>query len=337
MSKARRDAAGQPVKIAAADLELAAKRMAMARQLRDLRTRNPIEWYEPGNPGNRSVDGRILGEHAGQQRFHESKAKYRILAPGNGWGKSTAMGAEAHWWATHTHPFQRTPKWPVLMVWFVKLRAQFELMRVQLTDKVFGAAAVWKNGRFLWPDGSQMFLASADRSQDWQKWQGPPVDLLLFDEQPPRRLWEEMTMRRRADRKTKYVIGATATTGNSWIEPMLFRPWLKYHADIGLDEDRAMQMQAHPGLFVWAKGGIEDNPAADQDDIDHYLEATANMHKNEQHVRLKGGFRSWTGDAVFDADIITALDATCAELEEEMGFGELGMFTPNVPKGRRAA
>lgn len=306
---------------------LTAKRLSLVRAMRDRRLRNPIDWYVPGHPGNLSVDGRVLGENAGQLRFHQSDHKMRLMFPGNGFGKSTAMGAEAHWWATHTHPWLVTPNRPVLMVWFVKLKAQFEFMRVQLRDTVLGTVPEWKGGAFHWPDGSKLELASADRESDWLKWQGIPCDLVFFDEAPPRRLWREMVMRSRATRKTKYVVGATATTGDSWMEKGLFRPWLEFHQERGLDEIRAHEAQLHPKLWVWARGGIEDNPACDQADIEHYLEETAKMHPNERHVRMRGGFRSWTGNAVFEADICEFLLAELERLEAKAGPGDLGMFT----------
>lgn len=309
------------------ELQLTQKRLALVRALRERRLRTPIEWYVPGHPGNRSVDGRVLGVNAGQQRFHQSPHQIRLLYPGNGFGKSTAMGAEAHWWATHSHPYLTTPTHPVLMVWFVKLKVQFELMRVQLIETVLGNVPKWKSGRFVWADGSQLFLASADRESDWQKWQGPPVDLALFDEQPPWQLWKELAMRSRAKRKTRFVIGATATTGDSWMEAKLFRPWLDFHLERGLDEERAHQAQLHPKMWVWARGGIEDNPAADAVDIAHYDTVTAMMHPNERHVRLRGGFRSWTGNAVFEADIIEWLEAQLEDLQQRYGPGDIGMFT----------
>lgn len=301
---------------------LALKRLHLARVLLDRRGRSPIDWYEP---------------HAhGQMQFHKALHKYRLLFPGNGWGKTTAMGAEAHWWATHTHPYQLTPPWPILSVWFVKLRVQFELIRQQLAETVMGSMATWQNGHFRWPDGSKMYLGSADRGDDWMKWAGAPLDLAMFDEPPPRRLWEEMTMRRRAKRKTRFVVAATAVDGDSWMEEVLYLPWLRHHQAMGMDEARAMAAQAFPSSFVWAMGGIQDNPAADQGDIDHYNEATAQMHPNERKVRLTGGFASWTGDPVFHPEAIEWLEIQAGIMDREKGMGMLGVFEPHGAP-RRAA
>lgn len=293
-------------------LDQSAKHLAYLRLIRDRRTKSPMDWYEP----------HVLG----QRQFHLSRHKYRVLVPGNGWGKTRAMGSEAQWWATHTHPFQPTPlDRRILMLWFCKLQDQFELLRVQLEEDCFGLGPRWKSGHYEWPNGSIMYLGSADRQEDWKKWQGVALDLCMFDEQPPRRLWQEMTMRRRAKRKTRYVIAATATEGDSWMEKELYAPWVEYHSDIGMDEDRALEAQAHPSTFVWSKGGIADNPGADADDLAHYDEATLAMHPNERKVRMRGGFSSWTGDAVFLPESLEWLRTEAARLDK-MGKGISGVL-----------
>lgn len=273
-------------------------------------------------------NGRTLDQYAGQLAFHQSTHKYRILTPGNGWGKTTSMGAEVHWWATHTHPYQTTMTQPIQAVWFVKLKDQFELVRAQLRDQCFGNIAKWVDGKYVWPDGSTMFIGSADRGEDWMKWMGVPLDLCLFDEEPPFNLWKEMAMRRRAQRKTRYIIAATAMGGDSWMEGFFYTPWLEHHARLGLDEDRALHAQLYPQAFLWARGGILDNPAASLEDLAHYEEVTASMHPNERKVRLQGGFASWTGDPVFDPITTEWLEKEILRLEKEMGAGIVGMFEP---------
>ena len=300
----------------AAELELARKRLSLIRQLRDRRAANPIEWYQP--------------HQAGQLQFHQALQKYRVLVPGNGWGKTTAAGAEVHWWATHTHPYQATPTHPIIGIWFVKLKEQFELVRRGLEEFVFGNVPKYTDDSYGWPDGSTLHMASADRANDWMKWQGVPADLVVFDEEPPQRLWEEMTLRRRAQRKTRFVIAATATSGDSWMEQVLYKPWLHYHQGLGFDETRAMDKQLYRSAFVWPRGGIDDNPGADQDDREHYREATALMHPNERKVRLFGGFASWTGDPVFLASAVQWLDDELERQTLERGEGRIGILEPAV-------
>lgn len=228
------------------------------------------------------------------------------------------MGAECHEWATHGNRWQLTPRWPVLMVWFVKLSTQFELIRVQLQAEIFGDAATFADGAFTWADGSKLWIGSADQRTDWRKWQGIPVDLVLFDEMPPRGLWREMTFRRRAQRKTRFVIGATATDPeNLWAEEELFKPWLAHHAAQGLDEDGALWAQTHPDTWFWSRGGIEDNPGADAEDAAHYEQAASALHPKEARVRRKGGFAHWVGDAVFSDEGLDWMEAESATLSAE--------------------
>lgn len=47
--------------------------------------------------------------HAGQQRFHSSTKKIRLITSGNRWGKSTASVIEAIWIALGIHPYKRIP------------------------------------------------------------------------------------------------------------------------------------------------------------------------------------------------------------------------------------
>lgn len=303
------------------ELELARARLALARSVRARRAAIPSEWYVPSVPTKDRP-------YANQRGFHEAPHAIRLLVPGNGWGKTTAMGAEAQAWAMHTNEFQPTPSWPLLMLWFCKLRDQFELVRVQLRETIIGSSARWVDDSFVWPDGSRLWIGSADRSTDWRKWQGVPADLILFDEQPPRSLWREMTMRRRGKRKTRLVIGATATEGESWMEGELYRPWLQHHQDQGLDEDRALFAQTHERIWVWSRGGIEDNPGADDEDIAWYDYSTSLMHPKERQVRRRGGFATWVGDGVFDSEAMEVLEQLAQSANEKRGGSMLGMFVP---------
>ncbi len=47
--------------------------------------------------------------HAGQEAFHKSKAKIRVVVTGNRWGKTTASIIEACWLALGIHPYHSIP------------------------------------------------------------------------------------------------------------------------------------------------------------------------------------------------------------------------------------
>lgn len=309
--------------IAADKVEALFRKLALHRAIEARRAQIPSEWYVPSTPTKERPFGNQLA-------FHRSPHITRLLVPGNGWGKTTAMAAEVNEWALHTNRWQQTPRWPLLMLWFVKLRDQFEMLKAQLIEEVFGRTAVWNPTAraFVWPDGSKLWIGAADQREDWQKWQGVPVDLVCFDEAPPRKLYREMQLRRRAKRKTRYIIAATATTSDSWMEPEIYRPWLEHHQALGLTEERALFVQSHPTIFCWSMGGIADNPGADASDLAHYEAVTQAMNPKERKVRLRGGFERWVGDGVFDAAALEAMEAECKALDDRLGPGVVGMFEP---------
>ena len=118
----------------------------------------------------------------------------------------------------------------------------------------------------------------------------------LRDEEPPPKLWREMPQPP-WQRKTRFVVGATATQGVSWMESEIFKPW--WSTTRGWGWTRACpEVQSHPHLWVWDWGGIRDNPGASTEDVEWYETRTWSSAK-ERKVRLKGGFENWA-DSVFD-------------------------------------
>jgi phage terminase large subunit-like protein len=307
------------------ELKEAASLIGFDQALEAWKVRRPSDWYEPSRPGQRSVDGRLLGWTANQLAFHKAPHPVRALFPGNGWGKTTALGAEVNAWGIHSNQWQETPATPVLMLWFTKLYDQFEMILTQLRADVFGSDVRYSEGDgFTWPDGSRMLVGSADRPRDWHKWQGVPVDLVVFDEEPPLSLWREMMQRRRV-RKTRFILGATATESGSWMESDIYAPWLQHHQAQGLDLEGSARAQNHPEYFVWPRGGLHDNRAADAADILWYESRTWSSAK-EREVRLFGGFQNWVGDPVFGDAGLEKLRARCRVLTRESPPPVSGMF-----------
>lgn len=272
----------------------------------------PLDFYRP--------------HQRGQEQFHRSGAIIRCLFPGNGFGKTTAAGAEVQWWVTHSHPWQKIPNRPLIVIWCCETYKQFKILRGQLEGECLGPVAKRPyphfphfNGTencYHWPDGSVMYLVSGDSS--WTHIQGINPDLVVFDEEPPEALWNEMKMRRRGVRKTRYVFAATATQGMTWMHRDLYVPWLEHHTRQNLTEDQAHAVQNHPRLWVWARGGIDDNPGADAGDRDWYHAQRFNSEA-ERRVRLAGGFADFSGTPVFD---LAALE----RLQPGIVQGEIGRF-----------
>ena len=201
-------------------------------------------------------------------------------------------------------PSSRSPRRPLIVIWCCETFKQFKILRSQLEAECFDRPWTFNKVDHTYSftggqiPGSQMFLVSGDSS--WTHIQGINPDLVIFDEEPPEALWNEMKMRRRGLRKTRYVFAATATQGMTWMHRDLYLPWLQHHAEAGPDRDRRRwTSRRHPRLWVWARGGINDNPGADAGDRDWYASQTFNSDA-ERQVRLGGGFADFTGTPVFD-------------------------------------
>lgn len=239
--------------------------------------------------------------YGGQLYFHRSTHPVRVLVPGNGWGKSAAMGHEANAWATHSNRWQITPRWPVSMIWFGPGLSQWQKLRKELLEpNCFDQPYQYKVGdhTYEWRDGSRLEFRSYEAG--WSVEQGVNPDIVFFDELPPWDLFREMEMRRRGKRKTRYVIAATQTMGTSWMEEVLYLRWLDHHKTQGLDEDAAMRVQTHDYIWCWPRGGIRSNPGMTSEDHKHYEQNIVYSSEAERRVRLGGGFGDWSGAAVFD-------------------------------------
>jgi hypothetical protein len=227
------------------------RRIDLAQRWEQTRRARPALWYAP---------------HPGQLAYHQAPHTIRALFPGNGFGKTRAAGTEANWWLTHRHPYQSHPQ--------VADHRHLGLRVVQAVRDPAGAA----RGRVLRPrlevqrqrqrlrlppaadDGfDKLFLISYD--SDWSNVQGINPDLVIFDEEPPHKLWKEMRMRRRGTRKTRYTFAATATKGMTWMHDELYLPWLKHHAEQGLDEEQAIATQTTRWSGACPGAGSTTTPA----------------------------------------------------------------------------
>lgn len=243
-----------------------------------------------------------------QLQFHKSNHIVRAMFPGNGAGKTTVAGVEANYWLQHKHPFLETPAGRVTVIWVCLKFQQMDMLREQLESECLDAGWVWNGAehKYTWPNGSRMYVISNDG--DWAKIQGVAPDLVIMDEECDPKLWVELQMRRRGRKKTKYVISATATKGKRWMFSDVYKPWFEHHEKLGLTEDQAMVAQSHPTIWVWPKGGIEDNPGADRADYDWYEKGVVIKNKAERAIRLAGGFMDLNAAPVFDLDAVEVVE-----------------------------
>jgi hypothetical protein len=300
---------------------------ALAASERALRYERPSCLYVPGRQDWPERDRYQL-------QFHQSTHTVRCLVLGNGAGKTTTAGVEVDWWVQHNHPYQPTPKGPVQVVWVCQKFQQMDLLREQLERRCFTRGWTWNENkhRYEWRDGSTLTVISNDG--DWASIQGINPDLVVPDEECDQSLWRELTMRRRGDKKTRFVIPATATHGKRWMYKEIYVPWLTHHVNAGLTEDQAMRVQSHPDYWVWPKGGLLDNPANSEADERWYETALAYASPQERQVRLRGGFVDLNQSPVFD---IAALDAIEQRMKAEGRNGVNGTLEPVTTPARVAA
>lgn len=249
-----------------------------------------------------------------QERLHVAPQRLCAMFVGNRSGKSTGMAYEV----------QRAMDKPKsIAVWVCPQFKQFDALRADFEALIFDKDAVYVTDDFYrWPNGSKCFIIPRER--DWQFIQGINPDLVCVDEECPVSLWRELRARGAGFRKTRYIIGATATSGDiTWMATDIYHEWLKYHADKGLDERQAMESQLHPEIWCWPVGGIDDN-AAMTDDAKRYFKSLKWSGDKEKRVRERGGFIQWVGDAVFQLEDLDWLRDRRAALFATMGGGREG-------------
>lgn len=245
-----------------------------------------------------------------QLQFHKSRHIVRAMFVGNGAGKTTAAAIEADYWLQRTHPYQ--PEVNLAMscqvVWLAPSFMQLDMIRGQLETYCLSAGWRWHadTHTYYWKSCRSRMTIISDEG-DWKRVQGIPIDLCIIDEECESKKWRELLMRRRGRSRTRYVIPATATNGKQWMYHEVYEPWRKYHADLGIQIERAMYEQRHPRLWVWPKGGIADNPGAAPDDLRNYEDVLALASPAEREVRLHGGFQDFNVSPVFDTDALRAM------------------------------
>lgn len=293
-----------------------ARKIELARELGEIRRLYPALNYSPHHTCTR---GPFTGKPSGQLQFHQSAHMQRVVASGNGWGGTMALGCEVDAWMRHTNRWQITPDWPCLAVWFCKEFRQIHLLlQDMLIPACFGPTVKVDSGGFggpkiIWPDGGTLYLCSYDRP--WTHIEGIQVDLFVFDEPPLRRLWQATEERHRGSRACRYICKATqmyADNEDPWMADGIYRPWLDYHRALGMDEEQAIVAQRHPKLWVWPRGGKHDNPAVTDEQIAMH-EARTYPSALERKIRMFGGFESLNDSPVFDAEALDWMESQCRE------------------------
>lgn len=281
--------------------------------LQALKEQRPSDFYHPGIQARPAMDN-------GQLQFHQAPHIFRLLAPGNGFGKTTCVSVEVDWWIQHSHPYQDTPDRQILAAWVCKKYGQFLMMRPEI-EKWFTKPFKFNQQHWFyeWENGGKLYILSDDSL--WETVQGIQPQLVIADEECDVKIWRELKMRRRAGSDTRFLVSATATKGLRWMYKDLYLPWLDYHQARGMTEEQAMRVQQHefdepelagvPGIFCWPRGGLQDNPMATPAEIAFYRQQRW-ASEAEKQVRLHGGFRDFNGQPVFNLDNLERLRAGLA-------------------------
>ncbi len=238
----------------------------------------------------------------GQRAFLSSDHRIRVLIPGNGFGKTTALAADIDMLIQKDDPYKPgvLTTWPSTCVWLCKKYGQFEEVKSVLERKVFTAGWTWNDQKhtYTWPNNGRLVVFSADGN--WEGMQGIEADLFAFDEHPERQWWNEAMRRFRGSRKTRYVVAATMTQGVTWFVEDIIKDWERHHRELGLTNSEARAAQKHPEIWLWDVGGIRDNPSTDEATIEHHERQGRTMSDKEHMVRMEGGYADFSGDSVFD-------------------------------------
>jgi hypothetical protein len=136
---------------AAAELEIpphvAFRMMQAAKEARALSC--PRDLYVPGRQDYQAAD-------RFQLQFHQSRHIIRAMFLGNGSGKTTVAGIEADYWLQHAHPFQRTPSWPIQVIWVTLKFQQMDMLRSQLEENCLTPGWRWNDNKhkYVWPSAT---------------------------------------------------------------------------------------------------------------------------------------------------------------------------------------
>jgi hypothetical protein len=280
-----------------------------------------------------SAPSRFFVPSERQRAYLAAPHVVRVLATGNGFGKTTLMALDANARATHSSRWQESPDWPQIMLWFAPQKAQFAFLRPQLEEDVFGDQCAWKPpsgdlpGRYEWPDGSRLYLVSYGKGEGtWKGLQGINPDVIYFDENPPHSLWREMRMRRRGKRKTRFVLAATQTEGRTWPAKEFYEPWKARAVADGLSVEEMRERQTHPWAWIADRGGHWDNPSLSDADHEWYEAQVWPGGQREREVRMNGGFADWSAAEVFDHDALRRLRDILPDLDDLHGAMRTGFF-----------
>jgi phage terminase large subunit-like protein len=215
--------------------------------------------------------------HEKQQEFHASVARKRLFTGGNRSGKTVGGAVECVFWLMGNHPYLKTPRPPVRG-------------RAVSVDLLHGVEQIVKPEIARWLPPSSLIEGSWEKSydretrilslqngsslefmsyeQDIEKFAGTSRHFIWFDEEPPREIYEENTMRL-LDTGGSLWFTMTPTEGMTWVYDEIYMA-------AKVDED----------IFV-VEVDMTENPHINYGEVEAFL---AGLTSEEKEARLHGKF-----------------------------------------------
>ena len=165
--------------------------------------------------------------HSKQQEFFHSQKPLRVLFWGNRVGKTEGCAQEVARYALGIHETRDVV--PPVEIWCAcpsydmqKETTQKKLERYIPKDQVehitFIKSGVWSEIKLK--NGSRINFKSYEQGRE--KFQGAGKRLIWFDEEPPKDIWEECTVRAEAGYDLDIIMSMTPIKGMTWVYEDLF-------------------------------------------------------------------------------------------------------------------
>lgn len=172
------------------------------------------------------------------RKYHRSKARFRHALGGNRSSKSHSLAVEVLWFATGLHPFRLDCK--PCTIWYAtttldkvsdvcwnKLDPLKNGLLLGLDVLKYRFDVVWRSKqlnipgilRIFWPKRagiSEIHFKAYEQGRE--SFQGAEVDLVAFDEQYPRDIFEEATSRIGPGKACKFADAFTPLIPDQWLE-----------------------------------------------------------------------------------------------------------------------
>lgn len=165
--------------------------------------------------------------HDKQKEFFASTKPIRVLFWGNRVGKTEGCAQEVARYALGKHEFRKV--YVPVEIWCAcpsydlqketsQKKLQTYLPEDQIAHITYVKAGTW--GEVLLKNGSRINFKSYEQGRE--KFQGAGKRLIWFDEEPPKDIWEECTVRAEAGVDLDIIMSMTPVKGMTWVYDDLF-------------------------------------------------------------------------------------------------------------------